>query len=221
MQKRCACVFRWVYLDMCAPNMMYPSTSFTNFWIVNFCIFYHVKREKTWSHLAPVSRTGPAESEKPETPITHCVIIHNNTDTTQSVQVNFFSWLLLFLVCVCQCTPVAVCNTISVEHDRTSLKTYISIIIFICCFHLSPTPSASYLFSTTIIRWAALIVPNSKAAASELYPPRTTEECSLLARQQHKEPVRTSQQAGSQLAEYCVSNRIGLKASIMSTIQLP
>ena len=63
-----------------------------------------------------------------------------------------------------------------------------------------------------------LIVSDCKAAASELYPPRTAEECSLLPRQQHKETVRTSQLTDSQLAE---GHRIGLKASIMSPIQLP
>lgn len=42
-----------------------------------------------------------------------------------------------------------------------------------------------------------------KVATSELYTPRRAEaeECSLLPRQQHKEPVRTRQLAGSQLAE--------------------
>ncbi len=36
-------------------------------------------------------------------------------------------------------------------------------------------------------------MPEYEAAVSELYPPRMAEECSLLPRQKHKEPVRAGQ----------------------------
>lgn len=74
----------------------------------------------------------------------------------------------------------------SLFQERTLLQSSLFAIPIFFSIHLS-----LFLFSTTIIQWTVLIVPESKAAASELYPPRTAEEHSLLPRQQHKEPVRT------------------------------
>lgn len=129
-------------------------------------------------------------------------------------------------VCACVCVFASLWQSVTPSVWRTAesllLSQKLTLLQSLVPIPIFPSlPPSLFSFRWPSFSEPCLFLPDCKAAASELYPPRTAEECSLLSRQQHKETVRTSQLAGSQLAESHVSNRIGLKASIMSTIQLP